>query len=289
MPDIEPATLAAASDLGRTVLAQRGDIAAASVFGNTSKHLIMQAQDKTGQTFCLKVALAPHAASGHAKTETALEIAALRRIGDRAYWAPHLIAASEVEGWLLRTWVGRDTANKISRSDWNKDRLDQLWKIFAEAFACFHEDATPHLMRDIKPSNLCYDTKGFYLFDFNTVKPLDAIRNARVKSRFGNNSNRYAAPETLSGDFSGIDHRSDYFGFASVFHRFATGLAESVWSNSEAQEQEARRRYAAEYAALIPAYRSALGQLGYTRTQSEFLISCLHPEASERPENFLRP
>ncbi len=289
MPQVDPAIFDAATTLGQSILSERGDIATAEVFGHTSKHLVMKAHDTTGRALCLKLAFSAVADPVSKGTRQSVEADALRLIGPDAGWAPTLLDADEGGDWVLRTWVGSGTSNEIKRNSWTKVMLDQLWTVFADAFATFHDAETPHLIRDIKPTNVSYDEKGFYLFDFNTAKPLPAVQRTKVPSRLGIRSNRYSPPETLDGDFSGIDLRADYFGFASVFHRFATRLSESVWSNSVADPAAADVQYKAEHAALGPDYAAALRSHGYATAQIDFLLACLNPDPAERPEGFLRP
>ena len=288
MPQLDPAIMKATTALGHQVLGDRDDIASVSVFGQTTKHLVMKAHDHAGRALCLKIAFAAVDTSTDTTSGPSVELEAMRLIGPDAYWAPTLIDAQENGDWILRTWVGEGTANQIKRTDWTKQMLDQLWTVFADAFATFHGAETPYLIRDIKPTNVSYDAKGFYLFDFNTAKPLPLVQKTKVIPRLGNLSNRYTPPEALGGDFTDIDLRADYFAFASVFHRFATGLSEAVWTNAHIDQHLADTQYKAEYLALKSDYAAALRDLGYSTAQSDFLIACLNPTAAERPSSFQR-
>jgi hypothetical protein len=192
-------------------------------------------------------------------------------------------------GALVATRMGEYTSNQIKKTDWTKQRLDGFWALFADAFEAFHDRSDPYLIRDIKPSNVSYDTQRFFMFDFNTSKSLERIRRSSVGSRLGNRYNRYAPPEILRGEFSNLELNADYFGFAAVFQRYATGLSESVWSNNISDEVEAMAIYQKEYQTLRAPTELALLGLGYSNSEVAFLIACLNPLSEQRPNKFLRP
>ena len=291
MPDIESATLDAARAFGASILENRRDVSGFKFFGNTSRHMVFKAASDKGRMLCLKVSLRCFGADlkGETPPSDHTELNAFAVAGSEATWMPRLIDQCPDARWLLREWVGEDTSNRIKKSEWTKQRLDDFWMLFADAFEVFHAAPEPYLIRDIKPTNVSYDAHRFYMFDFNTVKRLDHIRKWRITSRLGNQSNRYAPPELLLGDFSGLALNADFFGFATVFQRYATGLSESVWSNGKRNVDEAMATYQSEYNALKVSSAAAMTRLGYSSAEIAFVIACLNPSAEQRPNVFLRP
>lgn len=291
MPKVDKKILNAAREFGTSILELREDISDSQLFGHTSNHMVFWANSRIGASLCLKVNLRSVEADLMGKKVQAerTELHAFEIADNKAAWMPKMIDSCKDASWLLREWVGIDTSNRIQKADWTKQRLDDFWQLFADAFEMFHDRTEPYLIRDIKPTNVSYDEKRFYMFDFNTVKRLDQIRQSSVGSRLGNHSNQYLPPEVLRGKFSNIGLCADYFGFASVFQRFATGLNKSVWSNSQKSEAAAMTVYQSEYQSLKPSTESALIEHGYSRTEVEFVIACLNPSADLRPNLFLRP
>jgi hypothetical protein len=291
MPDVGPTILDAAREFGATILGSRKDISSFEVFGNTSKHMIFKATTQDGRLLCPKVNLRPFEPQDDKKTapldRTELNAFAISR--DNAGWVPRIIDSCEDARWSLREWVGEYTSNQIKKVDWTKQRLDGFWALFADAFEAFHDRPDPYLIRDIKPTNVSYDTQRFFMFDFNTVKSLEQIRKSSVGSRLCNRSNRYAPPEILRGEFSNLALNDDYFGFAAVFQRYVAGLSESVWSNKMRKEVEAMATYQKEYEALKAPTELALLDLGYSNSEIAFLVACLNPFSEQLPKKFLRP
>lgn len=290
MAKIDPDLFEAAHAAGLTVLKEFDSSAKADFVTNTHKHLVVRAVSEQGNLFCVKVNLEAVKAgmTDSGSFSDLLEIRAFELIGEKS-WAPRLLGYSETGAWLLREWVGQNTLDKIEKSAWPKHRLDKLWSMFADAFGVFHAMNDPHLIRDIKSANVSFDADEFYLFDFNTVKSLGKIRQSFTKSRFGNLRNRYLSPETLSGDFTDVGLDSDFFSFASIFHQFAVGLERAVWSNSESHPEAALKQYHDEYNALKDPYSARLKDLGYSLTEIDFLIACLHPSNKQRPTAFMPP
>lgn len=291
MPKVNKSILNAARELGTSVLERHKFVSNFELFGNTSKHMVFKATSQLGRPLCLKINLVSIRADleGLKKSPDRTELEAFEIIGDEVAWAPRTIDSCEDATWLLREWVGDNTSNRIDKSDWTRGRLDNFWKLFSDAFNVFHDRNEPYLLRDLKPTNVSYDEQRFYMFDFNTAKRLAQIKKSNISSRLGNNSNRYAPPELLRGDFADVTLNADYFGFATIFHRYATGLSESVWSNSKGDDSEATEVYKKEYEALKVPTEEALANLGYSKNEIEFLIACLNPSSDQRPETFLGP
>jgi hypothetical protein len=287
MPNVGPTILDSAREFGTSILRSRSDIPSFELFGNTSKHMIFKATTQDGRLLCLKVNLRAFEPQEDDKAvpPDRTELNAFAIAGDNAAWVPRIVDSCQDARWLLREWVGEYTSNQIKKADWTKQRLDGFWALFADAFEAFHDRSNPYLIRDIKPTNVSYDTQRFFMFDFNTTKSLEQVRRSSVGSRLGNRSNRYAPPEILRGDFSSLALNADYFGFAAVFQRYATGLSESVWSNSMRDEVEAMATYQKEYQALRTPTELALLGLGYSKSEIAFLIACLNPLS----EQFVRP
>ena len=291
LPQVRDQILAAAHGKAVDVLRSFGKTASFQVHGHTARSLVLRVKDDEDSDLCLKVLLSSVDPMFQAQPDQwdRTELEAFHLIDPQANWAPRLISACPNGGWLLREWVGTDTSNKIGRQNWNKQRLDNFWHLFADSFACFHGHATPHLMRDIKPTNVSFEGQAFYLFDFNTVKPLEKIRGGQQKSRLGNRSNRYAPPEILGGNFDDIGLGADYFGFATVFHRYAVGLSKSVWTNAVTEPAHAIEVYRSEYLALKPAFEARLQELGYSSQEVAFLLAAINPDPKSRPDHFIRP
>ena len=289
--DVDEELLDAARERGIAALRTMNGVGEFAVFGNTRVHLIMKGQSETGRPLCLKVNLRAIRAEmdGGQKPADRTELQAFEKIGNQADWAPKVIAASDDGSWFLREWVGDFTSDRVRKTDWNRVRLDDLWRLFADAFAVFHAKPEPFLIRDIKPTNVSCDSDRLYLFDFNTTKSLDRIKRSKIGSRLGNRSNNYTAPELLRAQFAQLACSADYFAFASVFHRYATGRSSAIWTNCETDETAAIRVYRDEFEALRGPFEAALADHGYLPHQITFLTGCLNPLADQRPQEFLLP
>lgn len=118
----------------------------------------------------------------------------------------------------------------MSRSEGDaSERLAKIGLDVARALAFAHAHAILH--RDVKPSNLLVDASGdVRLADFGLARSLDDEGTTTFTGEFLGTL-RYAAPETLQGEF---DHRSDIYSLGVTLYQLATRAPAFVGATREA-------------------------------------------------------
>lgn len=98
-----------------------------------------------------------------------------------------------------------------------------IWaKELAEVLCYLHEQCTPVIYRDMKPSNVMIDKEGrLKLIDFGTVY----LRHSDSRKQYMRaGTSGYAAPEQMAEDaFLKTDERSDVYGLGATLHHMLTG------------------------------------------------------------------
>lgn len=253
----------------------------------TSLHFIIKAVRAKGDPVCFKFGKESLETPGKAVTSIKAEIRILQTLDPEQSWAPKFLTAAEDNTWFVREWLPGKSLDQDQYRVWDRASLCRVWQIFHQAFENFHDRDDPILVRDIYPRNICVDGNRFYLFDFNSTKPLSTIHKLSTPSRFGTKFSRFHSPEHLRGDLSKLTKVSDYFGFGSTMYWLILGKI--PWSNGESAFFASRRRYEREYVEACIQLSEAMAKLGFPPMDIGFLKACMNPDPPQRPQGFRPP
>lgn len=191
------------------------------VIGTGGMGQVARATDtQLGRDVALKVMHPSTAADDEYRARFKREAAIVARLTD-----PHVIPIhgyGEIDGRLyldMRLVEGRNLAQLLDRGQLEVSRSLDILSQIADALDSAHRAGLVH--RDVKPSNILVDPKGFaYLVDFgiaSSVTHQDLTVTGQIVG-----SASYMAPERLQSG-AHADARSDVYSLACVLYQALTG------------------------------------------------------------------
>ena len=132
----------------------------------------------------------------------------------------------------LKDYLEDSTMTEDQVRSWGRDLLSALDYL--------HDRSQPIYHRDMKPSNVLYDSEGqVYLADFGIARQEGDVRITRTAEQMG--SLPYMAPETIRG--AEADKSTDRYSLAVALHELLTGkLPKKVGHGVEGQLGDVLRR-----------------------------------------------
>lgn len=250
----------------------------------TGLHYVVMATRKGHQPVCIK--FGKHSVQNPDETIPSIisEIKVFKNLKSEKLWVPSLLKVSADQTWFIREWLSGKSLDLMEGIVWDREMLRNLWNTFDFAFESFHTRDDPILLRDIYPRNIGIDGNRFFLFDFNSAKPLSLLHKIQIKSRLGTNFSKFQSPEHIAGDLSKLSVKSDYFGFASTMHSLIVGKV--AWTNSEKGTLASRRTYEKEYNLASINLDEKMSAIGFSPMDKAFLMACMNPDPSRRPSKF---
>jgi serine/threonine-protein kinase len=152
---------------------------------------------------------------------------------------PHilpLLDSGEADGFLYYVMPYVDGGSL--RSVLNRERplrLDEAQRITQQAAAALdHAHRLGVIHRDLKPENILFSEGLVIVADFGIAKAVSSVsREKLTRSGFPLGTPGYMSPEQAAGR-SGLDARTDVFGFACVVYEMLVGDTPEMWPTQDA-------------------------------------------------------
>ena len=197
--------------------------------------------------------------------------------------------------YVVKEYIDGECMTEVLHSQEDIQKiLKDFVKMSEELFFVFHEQLNV-VIKDFKPRNIIVERKFFS--ESNNYKLIDigsSLAESKIKEKIrkenlpklGVGQYLHWPPELLLENFEQCGRRIDYFSFGVTCYLIITG--KYPYSNTERNVENVYHKYFEEYSQATELLKEHSKNLSISSDLLDFIIECLNPLVSERPQKWYR-